>query len=347
MKLTIVRIYLAACILVGMVVEHSSAASCTPSDQEVSALMDLYEATNGPSWYRNDNWGVGDPCLWYGVGCFPCQVIELSLIGNKLIGTIPSTIGNLSSLQLLYLDDNELTGTIPSTIGNLSQLGGLELDNNKLTGTIPSTIGNLSQLIFLNLFHNKLTGTIPSTIGNLSSLQILEIYNNQLIGTIPSSIAHLPQLQFLWLQDNMLNGAVPFLTKPNIPFFNISNNQFSCPLPLWCSLPPVGNGLCAPCVNTTANELYCCLYSTNGCLEISATLCSKNSSCPVLPGEQLCGKAKTSDCSKCASAYDALGDSGRTDHVGENSRHFDEEDGHMKKKIERVRRNKTKVIIKN
>lgn len=97
-------------------------------------------------------------------------------------------------------------------------------------------------------------------------------------------------------------------------------------------------------MNTTTNELYCCLYSTDGCLEISATLCSKNSSCPVLPGEQLCGKAKTSDCSKCVATY-ALGDGDTTGDVGD-IRRLDGDD-YMKKKIERVRRNKNKVIIMN
>ena len=35
------------------------------------ALVDLYYATNGPQWYNNNNWLVGDPCFdrWIGVKC--------------------------------------------------------------------------------------------------------------------------------------------------------------------------------------------------------------------------------------------------------------------------------------
>jgi len=35
------------------------------------ALVDLYNATNGPEWSWNTNWLNGDPCSqrWFGVGC--------------------------------------------------------------------------------------------------------------------------------------------------------------------------------------------------------------------------------------------------------------------------------------
>ena len=90
-------------------------------------------------------------------------------------GTIPSEIGNLTSLRDLELDDNQLSGTIPSEIGNLTSLRDLELDDNQLSGTIPSEIGNLTSLSTLWLFDNQLSGPIPSEIGNLTSLSILEL----------------------------------------------------------------------------------------------------------------------------------------------------------------------------
>ena len=35
--------------------------------------MELYNATNGPSWYDSYGWMAGDPCTggWYGVTCSP------------------------------------------------------------------------------------------------------------------------------------------------------------------------------------------------------------------------------------------------------------------------------------
>ncbi len=49
-------------------------------------------------------------------------------------------------------------GTIPSTIGQLTKLTYLEFGNNKLTGTIPTSIGLLSSLRTLYLFFNSLNG---------------------------------------------------------------------------------------------------------------------------------------------------------------------------------------------
>jgi hypothetical protein len=39
-----------------------------------------------------------------------------------------------------------LVGTIPASIGNLTSLTNLELNLNNLAGTIPSTIGRLTNL---------------------------------------------------------------------------------------------------------------------------------------------------------------------------------------------------------
>ncbi|MBK7477479.1 MAG: leucine-rich repeat domain-containing protein [Haliscomenobacter sp.] len=40
---------------------------------------------------------------------------------------------------MLNLDNNQLSGSIPSTIGDLSNLQVLDLSNKPLSGSIPST----------------------------------------------------------------------------------------------------------------------------------------------------------------------------------------------------------------
>lgn len=47
------------------------------------------------------------------------------------------------------LKGNGITGGIPESIGNLSSLTSLDLEDNRLTGRIPSTLGNLKNLQFL------------------------------------------------------------------------------------------------------------------------------------------------------------------------------------------------------
>jgi hypothetical protein len=53
----------------------------------------------------------------------------------------------LSNLAVLDLDTNRLTGTLPPVLGNLSDLGFLDLAENQLTGTVPLAVARLGGLI--------------------------------------------------------------------------------------------------------------------------------------------------------------------------------------------------------
>src|SRR5437016_11553366 len=78
------------------------------STAEHNALVDLYNSTNGASWTNKTNWMVAaDECTWSGVSCNAghTTVQNINLSGNKLIGTLPATLGNLTSLQLLSLNN--------------------------------------------------------------------------------------------------------------------------------------------------------------------------------------------------------------------------------------------------
>jgi len=172
---------------------------------ECEALVALYNSTNGDNWENNSGWLENNtPCSWDRVTCNGGHVSILNLMSNKLTGTIPPEIGNLSNLIYLFLYSNKLTGTIPPEIGNLSNLIYLFLYSNKLTGTIPPEIGNLSNLIYLDLMSNQLTGTIPPEIGNLSNLIYLFLFQNKLTGTIPPEIGNLSNLTTLSLDSNQL-----------------------------------------------------------------------------------------------------------------------------------------------
>ena len=118
-----------------------------------TALVALYDATDGDNWTNNYNWKTSESLgNWEGVTVnSDGRVIGLNLFNNGLTGEIPSEIGNLLVLERLILGFNDLTGEIPSEIGNLSVLGELVLQSNDLTGQIPSEIGNLSALVELNL----------------------------------------------------------------------------------------------------------------------------------------------------------------------------------------------------
>ncbi len=175
-----------------------------------SALVDLYNATDGPNWTDHTNWlQTDDICTWFGVSCVGGIPYYLLLGNNNLTGPLPVELGNLDSLRILQLYKNHLSGVLPASIGNLHILQQLDVQQNQLSGAIPVELGGLSQLVSLDLRSNVLSGGIPAALGSLSSLDLLELEDNQLTGMIPAALANLGSLEFLYLRQNQLSGLVP------------------------------------------------------------------------------------------------------------------------------------------
>ena len=234
------------------------------TDAERSALITLFNSTNGAGWTNKTGWNgsVGTECTWYGVSCIGNHVSGLNLYNNNLIGQIPPQLGNLVGLQLLNLSASQLTGAIPSQLGNLIALKELGLHNSQLTGAIPTELSNLSLLQYIRLHDNQLTGAVPSWLanlpvlkqirlqnnqltggitlglGNLLALEDLNLSGNQLTGSIPPELGNLHALQTLWLFGNQLTGGIPpelgALTA--LQRFSFSDNQLSGKIP-----PQLGN----------------------------------------------------------------------------------------------------------
>ncbi|MDE2822916.1 MAG: hypothetical protein OXK79_05365 [Chloroflexota bacterium] len=180
------------------------------AEADRAVLIALYNATDGPNWSYNINWLSDEyPGRWYGVEIEDGRVVGLRLNGNALGGELPVELGQLSSLQRLYLFGNELSGAIPSELGHLSNLVELRLDDNNLSGAIPAELGQLSRLETLALYDNNLTGAIPAELGQLSNLINLLLAGNGLSGEIPAELGQLSNLGRLWLSANSLSGCVP------------------------------------------------------------------------------------------------------------------------------------------
>ncbi len=198
------------------------------------ALVDLYNSTNGLGWRNSYGWLTADPVSdWYGITVTGTRVTKIYLAFNNLQGSIPTSIGYLSSLKQLILRGNQLNGIIPSSIGKLTNLKTLELWENQLSGTIPSTISNLLNLDTLYLFNNQLSGSIPSSIGNLVNLTHLGLFENRLTGAIPSTIGNLIGLEYLNLDNNQLTGSIPSTigNLVNLIYLDFTYNQLSGSIP--------------------------------------------------------------------------------------------------------------------
>ncbi|KAM4121977.1 hypothetical protein ACB094_01G047100 [Castanea mollissima] len=143
---------------------------------------------------------------WFGQRLNALQVLDLS--SSSVTGSIPPSLGGLSSLRRLYLSGNSLTGSISSSLGNLSELLILDLSRNSLTGSLPSGFESLAKLTRLDLSSNYLSGSIPDGLGNLSSLEYLSLSDNSFT-SIPGELGNLSGLVELDLSKNALSGSLP------------------------------------------------------------------------------------------------------------------------------------------
>ena len=207
----------------------------TPESFDRTILVTLYNSTDGPNWTDNTNWlsdlPVGE---WHGVTTDQSgRVTHIYLGDNRLGGSIPAELGDLSALNTLYLDDNRLSGSIPPELGDLSNLTDLRLNGNQLSGRISSELRRLSNLTVLELGDNRLSGPIPYELGNLTNLTGLYLYDNQLSGTIPSELGSLSNLEDLQLGDNQLSGEIPpeLGNLSDLTKILLSGNQFTGCIP--------------------------------------------------------------------------------------------------------------------
>jgi len=132
----------------------------------------------------------------------------LDLSNNILQGQIPEGIWNMSSLEFLALSGNNLSGRLPPRVSTSSNLRSVYLSRNKLQGPIAMTFYNSSEIFALDLSHNNLTGTIPEWIDRLSNLRFLLLSYNNLEGEIPIHLCRLDQLTLIDLSHNHLSGNI-------------------------------------------------------------------------------------------------------------------------------------------
>lgn len=235
------------------------AGGAVPQEQ-VDALVALYNATNGSAWNRSTNWLRGDPCSetapWFGISCAivtertlpnlwnssglePRGVTAVQLLANNLVGPIPTGLGPAlsSTIQLIDLSANRLSGVLPqSLLLGLPVLHTLFVEPatddpaDKLTGTLPTEMGSaegLPNLRFLALTRNALTGTVPASLGELSCHVISASGSGHDDPSVHGMVGCL-----IWLSGNNLTGTVPrALCNRTFNEVYIAGNQLVCPMP--------------------------------------------------------------------------------------------------------------------
>ena len=233
---------------------------------ECSALSALYEVTDGENWIESSGW-LSSIYIdeWQGVltegetgianilsVALSANIVSLELPDNRLVGTLPQEIGNLSALITLDLssdrtlegDNNRLYNNIPSDIGRLVNLETLNLRGSTLDGSFPAEIIQLTNLRVLDISDPRerdlsedtdapQTGRLPNEIANLTLLRELDLSGNSLAGTIPSNIFAIANLQRLDISDTDISGNIPPALSSLIRLeeLNVSGSQIGGNIP--------------------------------------------------------------------------------------------------------------------
>ncbi|XP_060197055.1 receptor-like protein EIX2 [Lycium barbarum] len=207
---------------------------------------------------------------------------EVSELFNGRSNFFKAEMGNSSSLSHLYLDNNKLTGTLPKSLGQLSVLEEFSISHNRLEGVV--TESHFSELTQLRVFvasGNNLTlkvsenwippfqamyiyiagwnigplfpmwlqtqkmitqvdisdggiqGEVPTWFWNLSSqIKLLNLSHNQFVGEVPIistpawSVGNGDGHWLIYLGSNKFSGPLPLIST-NVTELDLSNNSFS------------------------------------------------------------------------------------------------------------------------
>mmetsp|Transcript_7066 Transcript_7066/g.19954 ORF Transcript_7066/g.19954 Transcript_7066/m.19954 type:complete len:1530 (+) Transcript_7066:2-4591(+) len=109
---------------------------------------------------------------------------------QRLSGTLPPELANLTELRVLYLQANNFRGTIPADYGQLQKLSRFIAHGNLLTGPLPPELGD-SKLKDIDIEDNNFEGPIPEQWCALADWGLNAIYpgdNPLLCGEVPACL---------------------------------------------------------------------------------------------------------------------------------------------------------------
>ncbi|KAF7083519.1 hypothetical protein CFC21_087301 [Triticum aestivum] len=159
------------------------------------------------------------------------QITELPKSVGRLkhlsfLCTLPSSIGELQSLQDLNFKGCVNLKILPDTMCRLQNLHFLNLSQCGILRALPKNIGNLSNLLHLNLSQCSDLEAIPDSIGCITRLHTLDMSYCSSLSELPRSVGGLLELQTLILSHHARSLALPIATShlPNLQILDLSLN---------------------------------------------------------------------------------------------------------------------------
>ncbi|XP_044473240.1 receptor-like protein EIX2 [Mangifera indica] len=148
---------------------------------------------------------------------------------------MPSSLGELSSLEFLDISNNQLNGTLSQIhFTNLTRLLVFTANENSLVLKVSPDWVPSFQLESLQLGSCRLGLQFPSWVHSQKYLYSLDLSNAGISDTIPESFwKSIHQFEFLNLSNNQIRGEIPNLSEvTKLKYLDLSSNKFSGPLPL-------------------------------------------------------------------------------------------------------------------
>ena len=196
-----------------------AAARTSTTGTDRAALVALYNATNGPNWTNENNWLTDEPLsAWHGVSTDASgRVTALRLYENGLSGSIPSEMGNLTSLEALILWGNSITDV--SGLSEVVSLRVLSLGYSNIPDISPvAGLTNLTDLGFSDMNIPDLS--VLSGLSNLEKLRLIATNTTDL-----SPLSGLTNLTSLTLSHNSIADLSPLAELTNLTYLNFWENQ--------------------------------------------------------------------------------------------------------------------------
>ncbi|PKI33462.1 hypothetical protein CRG98_046139 [Punica granatum] len=179
-------------------------------------------------------------------GIFPNNIFHLPYLRSlslsvniNLTGTLPQTnwTGPLVSLDLSY---TKFHGLIPTSVGNLTSLNYLDLSVTEFTGPFPQSLGKLHHLTDLFISGYKLSGTVDfemfASLKNLRHLSLAPFpeENNLTLLLQNDGNCSFPRLKWLELPGYNLTKLPYFLnSSTELEGLNLSGNNIGGEIHEW------------------------------------------------------------------------------------------------------------------
>ncbi|KAL4271844.1 hypothetical protein GQ457_13G022110 [Hibiscus cannabinus] len=140
----------------------------------------------------------------------------IDISSTRVIGSIPPSIDNITSLVTFMAYDSFIQGHKPFEVRKLvprheqhewiEKVRALDLSANNFTGSIPAEVGQ-GNIRYLALSDNEPSGRIPfSLCQEKSELLLLDLSNNNLLGTIPTSFRNCTETSLNSLETSRTSG---------------------------------------------------------------------------------------------------------------------------------------------